>query len=454
MTPAEVTVVIPARDRPAALSRCLRSVGPAAAVLVVDDASERPEAVAEVVATAGAQLYRRERNGGPAAARNSGLARSCTPFVAFVDSDCIPEPGWLARLLPHFEDPTVAAVAPRVIGLDAPGWLGRYEQARSALDLGARGGPVRPRSRISYVPAAALVARRSALAGLRGDAGFCPDFRVGEDVDLIWRLHRAGWQVRYEPAARVRHEHRVTLRAWAGRKFAYGTSAGPLARRHPGQVPPAVISVVALVPLALLRGGRPTAALAAGTLSAAGLSRRLPTFPGRSLEATRLMAAGCLTTGYGLATAATRVWLPLTVAGTSRYPAARRTLLLGALVGPALSWWTLRPWLDPLRWVLAYLIDDACYCAGVWVGAVRFRTAGPLLPAVPELARWGFRRRVVRRATAQSHSGRSGSGDSPSATEAEEINTGGSGNTDLHGQAAEVVEAAEEGPTGPTLGGG
>ena len=354
-------------------------MGPAARVLVVDDASQAPEPVAKVVAATGAELHRRAANGGPAAARNSGLALCRTPFVAFVDSDCVPEPGWLARLLPHFADPMVAAVAPRVIGLDPPGWLGRYEQARSSLDLGARPGPVQPRSRIAYVPAAALVVRRAALG-----SGFSERLRVGEDVDLVWRLHAAGWRIRYEPAARVRHQHRVTFRQWAGRKYAYGTSAGPLAARHPGHLPPAVTSIAAALPLALLRSGRPRSAAVAAGLSAAGLARRLPAFPGRFREAARLVVTGTATTAYGLASAATRAWLPVTLGLLIWCPGARRTLLSGVVAVPTLAWCARRPRQDPLRWALTYLFDDACYCAGLWAGAVRARTAAPLLPAVPE----------------------------------------------------------------------
>ena len=388
-TSAEVTVVVPTRDRPAALARCLQALGPVGTVIVVDDASRHPSAVAGVAAAAGARVLRRPANGGPAAARNTGLAACHTDLVAFVDSDCVPEPDWLARLLAHFADPAVAAVAPRVVGLDAPGWLGRYEQARSALDLGPRPGPVVPRTRIAYVPAAALVTRRAALG-----AGFSEKLRVGEDVDLVWRLHAEGWRVRYEPAALVGHDHRVSIRGWARRKFDYGTSAGPLARRHPGLVPPAVTSLAALLPLVLLRRGRPLGAAAAVGLAAAGLARRLPDFSGRRSEAVRLAATGVITTGYGVTQAATRAWLPLTLALATRSANARMALAAGAVVAPLVTYAARRPQQDPLRWVVASALDDASYCAGLWVGALRARTLGPLLPAVPELAASGRRLRA------------------------------------------------------------
>lgn len=247
----EVTIVIPVRDRPQALARCLATVGPAAAVLVVDDDSVRPDLVLSAAEIAGARVVRRASNGGPAAARNTGLAACRTPLVAFVDSDCSPEPGWLAGLLAHFADPAVGAAAPRIVGLPSDSWLSRYDEQRSALDMGEHPGRVAPLTRIGYVPAAAIVIRRSALG-----AGFEERLRVGEDVDLVWRLHAQGWRVRYEPAARVRHEHPVSVGAWARRRYQYGTSGGQLGRRHPGKVRPAVTSVVAAAPLALAGRGR------------------------------------------------------------------------------------------------------------------------------------------------------------------------------------------------------
>jgi glycosyltransferase involved in cell wall biosynthesis len=152
-----VTVVVPVRDRPDQLARCLAAIGPCAEVIVVDDASEHPEATKAVAAAAGARVVCRAVNGGPVAARNTGLAQCRTPLVAFVDSDCRPVPGWLDHLLPHLTDPAVGIVAPRVVAsAEVDGWLSAYERSRSALDLGPREAPVVPCSRVAYVPSAAL----------------------------------------------------------------------------------------------------------------------------------------------------------------------------------------------------------------------------------------------------------------------------------------------------------
>ncbi|MGH8997840.1 MAG: glycosyltransferase, partial [Acidimicrobiia bacterium] len=221
-TAADVTVVIPVRDRATALPPLLARIPGA---LVVDDGSV--DHSGDVAAAAGAKVIRRPVAGGPAAARNTGIGAASTPLVAFVDSDCLPDTGWLERLLPHFADPAVGAVAPRITGRPAAGPVGlagRYDTACSALDMGPIPAAVgAPGSRVPYVPAAAVVARRHALVEL---GGFSDDMPLGEDVDLVWRLVGAGWTVRYAPDVAVAHAPRRDWEAVLGRRFAYGLAAG------------------------------------------------------------------------------------------------------------------------------------------------------------------------------------------------------------------------------------
>ena len=61
-------------------------------------------------------------------------------------------------------------------------------------------------------------------------------------MDLVWRLIRQGWRVRYEPAARVVHPERDDLRGWLQQRYQYGLSAAPLRFRHGPAVAPIAIS--------------------------------------------------------------------------------------------------------------------------------------------------------------------------------------------------------------------
>ena len=384
---ADVTVVVPVKDRPAGLARLLGGLraDPATRelpVVVVDDGSAEP------VAAPGARVVRHATARGPAAARNAGLHLATTPLVAFLDSDCLPRPGWLGMLRAHLADPRLAAVAPRIVPLPGGGrsWLTPYEDATSALDMGPHPAPVRPHSVVSYVPSAALLVRRNAL----GD-GFDETMRVAEDVDLGWRLAAAGWRVRYEPRAAVAHEHPTSTREWLRRREFYGTGAALLAARHGAAVAPLVLSRDTALAWALaLAGGPRGRAASAGVLavSVLRLARRLAR-PGQrppvALAAT-LVGGGVLASGRALARAATRHHWPLALAAATASRTVRRTVLAAALLDAVDGWWPHRRELGLLTSAVARRLDDLAYGTGLWAGALRARDPRALLPARPPRA--------------------------------------------------------------------
>ncbi|MEU5880544.1 mycofactocin biosynthesis glycosyltransferase MftF [Spirillospora sp. NPDC047279] len=389
----ELTVIIPVLDRPVLLGRLLETLGDRHPVLVVDDGSADASAIAGVARRHGASLVRRPVNGGPAAARNTGLEHTTSEFVAFVDSDCLPPPGWIERLARHFADPLVAAVAPRVTALAGGGSAGRYAAANGGLDLGDRPALVAPGRRVSYVPTAALLVRRAALKEVaRQGAVFDPEMRLGEDVDLIWRLHEGGWRVRYDPAVRIGHHEPATWRGLFVRRFRYGSSAAALSLRHPGAAQPLALHLWPALTVAGLLARRPVPAAAA--FGAGNLTMI------RSLRGHRVPARGV---PRAMATAVHQTWL-----GTGRYGTqfaapvllallavpgrhgrglggrlGRRVAVASLLLGPPLTAWAARrPPLDPVRFTLGVIADDIAYGAGVWYGCAAERTTLPVRPMI------------------------------------------------------------------------
>jgi mycofactocin system glycosyltransferase len=357
----QLDVVVPAYGA-GRLAGCLAALGAGRSlpVTVVDDGSPEPAGLLAAIECAGAKVLRLLENRGPAAARNAGLAATTAPIVAFVDSDVEVSVETLQGLAALLDDPAVAAVAPRIrpAGSTAP------TAAGSRLDLGDRAGVVRPGSRVSYVPSTVLVVRRAAVEAV---GGFDETMRVGEDVDLVWRLAAAGWTVRYAPGFVARHHEPATWPAALDRSRRYGGATGPLARRHPGAgaaalSPPFAPTVAVL--LAVL--GRPRTAVAVLGACAAGPYRRL-----RAVGVPDRDAASIATTSTARATAYSarwlvQVWSPLLfLAGVRMW--RRRDLGSGLILAAVAA--------RPLR-----TVDDVAYGIGVWTGCVRARAFGPLGP--------------------------------------------------------------------------
>jgi mycofactocin glycosyltransferase len=326
---------------------------------------------------------RRPVAGGPAAARNAALQHVSTEILAFLDSDCVAPADWLQRLLGHFDDPLVAAVAPRITPLQprdggraqtAATRLSRYLAARCPLDMGCRSARVHPRTSVGYVPSAALLLRRSALA-----EPFDEELRYGEDVDLIWRLCGNGWRVRYDATVLVAHQEPSSLNAMLARRFRYGASAGPLSRRHGDVLAPATLSPAAALAALLALGGRRRAAAGVLACESARLLRSSCRLRLRRSLRLRLIGRSGAETARAISSCARTVGAPVTAVALAR----RRPLAVAlALLAPALEWRSRRPPLDPVRWMVLSLLDDAAYGAGVWWGALRSRRPQALVPRV------------------------------------------------------------------------
>lgn len=428
----DVTVVVPARDRAGLLACCLAATGRQYPVIVVDDGSDDPEAVAAVARAHRATLLRRDVNGGPGAARNTALPAVDSELVAFVDSDCVPDAGWVERMAGHFADPLVGAAAPRVVPIGTDCGARPRATAANALDLGEQAGRVAPGARVSYVPAAALLARRAALLSVAcGGEVFDPALRIGEDVDLVWRLDAAGWRIRYDPAVQVHHHEPATWTGLLARRLRYGTSAAPLAARHPEAVSPLVVHPWPAVVVAALLARRPVAGAAAFGSWGLIMNRTLRRAGVPASGLTRAMLTGTGQTWLGLGRYGTRFGWPLLAlviaapgtasngrqgrglpggrAAARRW--GRRLAAASLLAGPPLTAWARqRPqrgqepgqepgqergqgrgqnwgWRrkkgpGPLRFTLGEIASEVAYGCGVLAGCAVHRTSRPLRPVI------------------------------------------------------------------------
>jgi GT2 family glycosyltransferase len=205
MTALHASVVIATRDRPADLRRCLDALAAQATsrpfeVVVVDDGSRPPIAAPD---GAGRPLTRvvRLAGGGPARARNAGVAEARGEVVLFTDDDTAPDPGWLEAACAFLD------AHPECVGVEGPIVSPPYDRLYE-ISLENSGPGAYWTANVAY--------RRSALAALGGFHERFPHAHC-EDLDLGFRAERLGG-IGFVEAMRVTHFPRpISLRRHVAR---------------------------------------------------------------------------------------------------------------------------------------------------------------------------------------------------------------------------------------------
>jgi GT2 family glycosyltransferase len=237
-----VTVAVCTRDRPEELARCLDSLERAAyedfEVIVVDNAPSSEATRRLVERRGGRARYVREGRPGLDWARNRAIAEAAGEVIAFTDDDVEVDPGWIRALAAAFAaDETVAAVT----GLVLPGELATEAQVLFERYRGFGRGFARRRI---APPAGEPLARRFGAAGDYGTGAnmafrrslferighFDPALDVGTptrgggDLEMFFRVLKAGHVLVYEPRAIVRHRHRRSMEALRAQIEDHGVS--------------------------------------------------------------------------------------------------------------------------------------------------------------------------------------------------------------------------------------
>lgn len=399
-----VSVIVPTKDRQTDLDECLAALfaldypRDRYEVIVVDDGSTDGS-----VATAArypCRVVSNGRNKGQSYSRNVGAREASGEILAFLDSDCVAESGWLRDLAPFFSWSRLAAVGGYVKGYYGRTRLDRYEQVASSLNMGERLLLAADDPRTFYVPTCNLLVRQAAYAAV---GGIREDLRVGEDVDLCWRLRARGDYLLYVPQGSVRHKHRNRLGAMMHRRSEYGTSEAVLHALHPekkkrfGLSPfPAVTFVILAVSLIARQPWFLVACLA--PIAWDGLIRLLHLRrEGARVQRRWVWFAvlrGHLSTLYFLLFHFVRYYLLLVVAGGFVFPGLLWFAALAVLYTSAVDFWIKRPRLWYPAFVFFFLAEHAAYQIGVLAGCIRARSFRSYVPT--------FRRPRIRLAPGSS----------------------------------------------------
>jgi GT2 family glycosyltransferase len=222
------SVVIPTFERPKELAACLQSLTAldydraSFEVLVVDDGSGTPlEAVVARVEDSLDVTLLRQKNAGPAAARNTGASRAKGDYLVFIDDDCAPAADYLSRMAARL------AIAPDcMIGGRTVNALGDnvYSTAHQTLTDYLYNYYNADPHHGRFLTSNNMVVPTHVFRAMNGfDTGFM--LAAFEDREICERFVRSGRRIIYASEAIVYHSHRMTFRRYWRQHFTYGRGA-------------------------------------------------------------------------------------------------------------------------------------------------------------------------------------------------------------------------------------
>jgi GT2 family glycosyltransferase len=202
-----VSVIVPHLNDYENLDACLTLLGAQSfpgdrtEVIIADNGSSRGlDAVRAIVGTRGRVIEVAERGAGPA--RNAGVRASQGDAIAFIDSDCRPDPRWLEEGLAELQLADFAGGRVDVL-VDDPRRMTAAEAFESVFAF-QNESYVKGRN---FTVTASMFVWRSVFESVGGFENGVP-----EDKDWCMRAVRQGYRIRFAPKSIVGHPARRTMR--------------------------------------------------------------------------------------------------------------------------------------------------------------------------------------------------------------------------------------------------
>ena len=249
----KVSVIVPSRNRPEMLKRCLDSIVKSRSrhnyyeLIVVDNSDDEAKIrLNRQIAQEMGILYCHEPGSGLSFARNTGIKEASGDIVVFADDDFVVEKDWTKNLVPNYADTEVMCCTGRMLPY-------RQDEASRAFNrtMGYDRGDRRRIFTADDISLLKLLKTVTLIGRLRlGDktpapwaigAGFCSfrkcifeevgyfdeNLRVGrvsagEDMDMFYRILRSRYKIVYEPTAVVNHDDPQTMEGVLTKSHTYG----------------------------------------------------------------------------------------------------------------------------------------------------------------------------------------------------------------------------------------
>lgn len=236
------SIIVPVYNNPADLRNCIESLKaldyPARdyEIIVVDNNST--DGTAAVATELGVTCLSETRFQSSYAARNTGIKAARGTFIAFTDSDCVADKGWLKAIDAVSDDEAAGCFAGEILSVKPTTTVERFSDK---IGLLRQKGPLSGWHFKPYAQTANAVYRKSVFdqIGL-----FDPTTKSGGDAAIAWRmLDKTTHTIRFVPEAIVYHHHRTSVPDLYAQFRRYGNAAGYLALSQPQYQPPAIATL-------------------------------------------------------------------------------------------------------------------------------------------------------------------------------------------------------------------
>lgn len=229
----KVCVVIPAYNEEKVILKTIESVRasnyPDLEIVVIDDGStDNTFSVVRSAYNDREVKVFKVANGGKASALNTGIAKAESEIVVAIDADTVLDRNAIARLVRHFEDDRIGAVAGKAVVGNETSIIAKFQSLEYITSQNLDRRAFELFNAISVVPGAIGAWRRSALLSV---GGFRED-TLAEDADATVSLERNGYRVLYEPDAVAFTEAPETIRAFLKQRFRWMFGTLQMAFKH------------------------------------------------------------------------------------------------------------------------------------------------------------------------------------------------------------------------------
>ena len=226
---------MPVRNRENDVADCLESLQqldyPSFEIIVVDN--ESTDSTREIISRYPVQLTQQTRTGAYAA-RNEGIELAKGEIVAFTDSDCVVDKGWLKNLADCYSDDLVGGAGGQVLASKSDRLVGTFQglgpqeiyDSPRRVQLGVHDTN---RFLSTGLGSGNMSFRLSVLKQMNG---FSEDMIKCGDYELCWKVQRAGYNLVYEPRAIVYHKPRSSLKQLMTQFFQFGMSQPQLLKKQ------------------------------------------------------------------------------------------------------------------------------------------------------------------------------------------------------------------------------